>query len=84
MIDIFVNLCYGKSNDGLDGEVMTLEQIQTTLEENLKPLDGEPPLSLKVDFRKLCAKYVCSANGSQSLCVRYSYRDWEQIGRAHV
>lgn len=71
-IDKFRILCYVKENDGLDGRTMTLEQIQRGVEESLRPLQGETLQPLKVDFRKICARYVCSANGSQSLCTRYS------------
>ncbi len=49
---------------------MTAEQEQK-LEESLRPVKEEKTDFLKIDFRKISAKYTCSAGSRQQMCTRY-------------
>ena len=47
------------------------EQLHKQMHEIFTDPETSLPASLKFDFRKICAKYVCVADGREFLCTRF-------------
>jgi hypothetical protein len=50
---------------------MTAEQVHSQIKEIFTEPSTSLPTTLKFDFRKICAKYICVAEGREFLCTRF-------------
>jgi hypothetical protein len=47
------------------------QNLLTSLLEEKGTKNASHPAPLKIDFRKLTAGYICSANGNEGACTRF-------------
>ena len=47
------------------------EQVRKQINEIFTEPSTSLPTTLKFDFRKICAKYICVANDREFLCTRF-------------
>jgi hypothetical protein len=50
---------------------MTAQELHSSMHEIFKEPDTGIEAEMRIDFRKISAKYVCVGDGRESMCVRF-------------